>query len=119
MGVGEPGKVGVRVLLLVEEAKRPEKGCATIQSHLTVGAPVQETPPRFPDAIYTLAQVSNSVRLGQNYYWHIYNLLQIKKRSHPEPTNYKTVLSLRGRIGGKVFPSYSWCSCTPKLMAGF
>lgn len=62
MGVGETGKVGARVLLLVEEAKRPENGCATIQSHLIVGAPAQETPLRFPDAIYKLVQVSNSVR---------------------------------------------------------
>lgn len=74
MGVGETGKVGAHVLLLVEEAKRPENGCATIQSHLTGGAPVQETPLRFPDAIYTLAQVSKSVRFWQNYCWHIYNL---------------------------------------------
>lgn len=60
MGVGETGRVGARVLLLVEEAKRPGKGCATVQSHLTVGAPVRETPLRFPDAIYTLAQVGPS-----------------------------------------------------------
>lgn len=59
-GVGETGKVGARVLLLVEEAKRPENGCATIQSHLTVGAPARETPLRFPDAIYKLVQVGPS-----------------------------------------------------------
>lgn len=60
MEVGETGIVGACVLLLVEEVKRPENGCATIQSHSKVVALVQEMLLRYPDAIYKHAQVGPS-----------------------------------------------------------
>lgn len=59
MEVGETGIVGAGVLLLVEEVKRLENGCATLQCHLKVVAPVQEMQLRYPDAIYKHAQVSS------------------------------------------------------------
>lgn len=60
MEVGETGIVGAGVLLLVEEVKRLENGCATLQCHLKVVAPVQEMQLRYPDAIYKHAQVGPS-----------------------------------------------------------
>lgn len=60
MEVGETGIAGACVLPLVEEVKRPENGCATIQSRSKVVAPVQEILLRYPDAIYKHAQVGPS-----------------------------------------------------------
>lgn len=60
MGVGEAGRAGARVLLLVEGVKRLENGCATTRSLLTAGAPARETPLRYPGAIRRLAQVGPS-----------------------------------------------------------
>lgn len=100
MGVGEAGRAGACVLLLVEGVKRLENGCATTQSLLTVGAPVQETPLRYPGAIHRLAQVSNS-DLGRTMAGTFTAFLQIKKGCHSEPINYKTVPSLGGRIREK------------------
>lgn len=60
MGAGEAGMAGDRVLPLAEEAKRLENGCATIQSHLKVVAPAQETLLRCPDAMCMRAQVGPS-----------------------------------------------------------
>ncbi|GAB1285527.1 Hemicentin-1 [Apodemus speciosus] len=50
MEVGEHGTAGAIVLSLVEEVKGLESGYVTIQCHLKVAVPVQETPPRSPDA---------------------------------------------------------------------
>lgn len=60
MEVGETGIIGGCVLPLVEEVKRRGNGCAIIQSHPKVVAPVQETLLRYPDAIYKHAQVGPS-----------------------------------------------------------
>lgn len=59
MEVGETGIIGASALSLVEEVKRLEDGCATIQCHLKVGGPVQEMLLRCPDAICNHVQVSN------------------------------------------------------------
>lgn len=58
MEVGEHGTVGATVLSLVEEAKGCGSGYVTIQYHLKVAVPVQEMPPRYPDAICRHVQVS-------------------------------------------------------------
>lgn len=60
MEVGETGIVGASALPLVEEVKRLENGCATIQCHLKVGAPVQEMLLRCPDATCKHVQVGPS-----------------------------------------------------------
>lgn len=60
MEVGEAGIVGASALPLVEEVKRLESGCATIQCRLKVVAPVQETLHRYPDAICKHVQVGPS-----------------------------------------------------------
>lgn len=74
MGAGEAGIAGDHVLPLAEEVKRLGNGCATIQSHLKVVAPAQETLLRCPDAMCMRAQVSNGIRLRQDHYQHIYSL---------------------------------------------
>lgn len=60
MEVGEHGTVGATVLSLVEEAKGCGSGYVTIQYHLKVAVPVQEMPPRYPDAIRRHVQVDPS-----------------------------------------------------------
>ncbi|KAB1258939.1 Hemicentin-1 [Camelus dromedarius] len=59
MEVGETGIVGAGVLPLVEEVKRLEDDCVTIQCHLKVVAPAQEMLLRYPDAISKHAQSAN------------------------------------------------------------
>lgn len=60
MEVGETGIVGAGVPPLVEEVKRHENGCATIQYHLKVVAPAQAMLLRYPDVIYKYVQVGPS-----------------------------------------------------------
>lgn len=50
MEVGERGTVGAIVLSLAGEVKGLENGYVTIQYHLKVPVPVQEMPPKSPDA---------------------------------------------------------------------
>lgn len=58
--VGEHGTAGAIVLSLVEEVKGLESGYVTTQCHLKVAVPVQEMPPRFPDATCKHVQVDPS-----------------------------------------------------------
>ena len=91
MEVGETGIVGAGVPPLVEEVKRHENGCATIQYHLKVVAPARAMLLRYPDVIYKYVQVSNYIRLRQD---HIY--------IHSEPSNYKIVPTLGERGASQV-----------------
>ena len=82
MEVGETGIVGAGVPPLVEEVKRHENGCATIQYHLKVVAPAQAMLLKYPDVIYKYVQVSNYIRLWQD---HIYRLsVNLKKKKMVE-----------------------------------
>lgn len=58
MEVGEHGIVGVIVLSLAGEVKELESGYVTILCPLKVAVPVQEMPPKSPDATCRLVQVS-------------------------------------------------------------
>ena len=62
MEVGETGIVGAGVPPLVEEVKRHENGCATIQYHLKVVAPARAMLLRYPDVIYKYVQPNLRLR---------------------------------------------------------
>lgn len=57
MEVGEHGIVGVIVLSLAGEVKELESGYVTILCPLKVAVPVQEMPPKSPDATCRLVRV--------------------------------------------------------------